>query len=59
VRFGAKQIHESHKKVASEKAAESREKISQSVDYAKDKARSRIDEFKRRATLRDTGRSAV
>ena len=44
----AKQIHESHKKAASEKGTQSREKLCQSVDDAKDKAKGRIDEFKRR-----------
>ena len=43
----AKQIHESHKKAASEKSTQSRGKLSQSVDEAKEKARGRIDEFKR------------
>jgi uncharacterized protein YjbJ (UPF0337 family) len=43
----AKQIHESHKKAASEKSMQSRGKLSQSVDEAKEKARGRIDEFKR------------
>jgi len=48
VRDAAKQIHESHKKAAFEKATQSRAKISQAVDDAKDKAEGRIDEFKRR-----------
>jgi uncharacterized protein YjbJ (UPF0337 family) len=44
----AKQIHESHKKTASAKAARSREKISQKVDVAKGKAKGKIAEFKER-----------
>jgi uncharacterized protein YjbJ (UPF0337 family) len=44
----AKQIHESHKKTDSDNSTQNREKISQSVDNAKDKAKSRIEEFKRR-----------
>jgi hypothetical protein len=38
----------SHKQAASEKAAESREKISQSVDDTKEKAKAQIEEFKER-----------
>jgi uncharacterized protein YjbJ (UPF0337 family) len=44
----AKQIHESHKKAASEKAAHNRAKMRQSVDDAKDKAKGSIEEFTRR-----------
>ena len=44
----AKQIHESHKETASEKAAERRENISQSVDDTKEKAKVKIEEFKER-----------
>jgi uncharacterized protein YjbJ (UPF0337 family) len=47
----AKQIHESHKKAASAKAARSREKISQSVDDAKGKAKGKIAEFKERHSV--------
>ena len=36
------------KKAVSEKSTQSREKLSQSVDDAKNKAKGRIDEFKRR-----------
>jgi hypothetical protein len=44
----AKQIHESHTQAASEKAAERRENISQSVDDTKEKAKVKIEEFKER-----------
>ena len=44
----AKQIHESHEQAASEKAAERRENISQSVDDTKEKAKVKIEEFKQR-----------
>ena len=44
----AKQIHESHKQAASEKASQTREKISQSVDDAKVKSKAKIEEFKER-----------
>jgi hypothetical protein len=44
----AKQIHESHEEAASEKADRGREKISQSVDDTKDKAKVKIEEFKQR-----------
>jgi uncharacterized protein YjbJ (UPF0337 family) len=44
----AKQIHESHKAAGSEKAAERRENISQSVDDTKEKAKVKIEEFKER-----------
>jgi uncharacterized protein YjbJ (UPF0337 family) len=44
----AKQIREPHEEAASEKAARSREKISQSVDDTKDKSKVKIEEFKQR-----------
>jgi uncharacterized protein YjbJ (UPF0337 family) len=44
----AKQIHESHKQAASEKAAQERENIIQSVDDMKEKAKVKIEEFKER-----------
>ena len=44
----AKQIHESHQQVASDKAAQRRENISKSVDDTKEKAKIKIEEFKQR-----------
>jgi uncharacterized protein YjbJ (UPF0337 family) len=44
----AKQIHESHKEAASEKAAGKRRDITQSVDDTKEKAKIKIEEFKER-----------
>ncbi len=44
----AEQIHESHKQVASEKAAQRRENISKCVDDTKEKAKVKIEEFRER-----------
>jgi uncharacterized protein YjbJ (UPF0337 family) len=44
----ARKIHESHKQTASEKFAQTRENVSQSVDDTKAKAKVKIEEFQER-----------
>ena len=48
VRDAAQQIHGSHKKAAVEQADDRRGQISRAIDDAKDKAKDKIEGFKRR-----------